>query len=138
MYSYAYDMARNARDQNAMKEIRDSYLAYMSKMFDHYEAYSAEMFGRDIPQTLVLTPSGLTADTADEFFEMARKRGYSFVSVNEAQEDPAYKTKESFYREAGISWFERWAMAKGERLRSEPEVDQSILATWNEKKARSK
>ena len=138
MYSYAYDMARNAHDANAMKEIRASYLTYMSKMFDHYEAYSLEMFGRDIPQTLVLTPSGLTADTADEFFEMAKKRGYEFVSINEAQQDPAYKTKENFYREAGISWFERWTLAKGEKLRVEPDVDQGILAIWNEKKSRSK
>lgn len=138
MYSYAYDMARNARDPNAVREIREAYLAYMSKMFDHYEAYSSEMFGRDIAQTMVLTPSGLTADTADELFEMARKRGYSFISINEAQQDPAYKTAENFYREAGISWFERWTMAKGEKLRDEPAVDQNILSIWNERKAKGK
>jgi beta-lactamase regulating signal transducer with metallopeptidase domain len=138
MYSYAYDMARNARDPNAAREIREAYLAYMSKMFDHYEAYSSEMFGRDIAQTMVLTPSGLTADTADELFEMARKRGYSFISINEAQQDPAYKTAENFYREAGISWFERWTMAKGEKLRDEPAVDQNILSIWNERKAKGK
>lgn len=135
MYSWAYDMARNDNDLNTMKEIRAAYIDYMSKMFDHYEAYSTEMFGRDIPQTMVLTSSRLVTDTADDFFAMATKRGYSFVPIDEAQGDAAYKTKEDFTGEAGISWFERWSMAKGMRLRSEPQVDAEVQKMWNEKKA---
>lgn len=138
MYSYAYDMARNDNDVNTMKEIREAYLSYMNKMFDHYEAYSTEMFGRDIPQTMVLTSSRLVSDTADDFFTMAAKRGYSFVPVEEAQADAAYRTKEDFTGEAGISWFERWTLAKGNKLRPEPEVDQLVQKIWNEKKAAAK
>jgi peptidoglycan/xylan/chitin deacetylase (PgdA/CDA1 family) len=137
MYSYAYDMARNDNDVNTMKEIRKAYLDYMGRMFDHYEAYSAEMFGRDIPQTMVLTPSRLITDTADEFFSMVTKRGYSFITVDEAQSDAAYKTREDFTGDAGISWFERWTMAKGNRLRTEPEVDASVLKTWKDRQAAS-
>jgi hypothetical protein len=107
----------------------------MGRMFDHYEAYSAEMFGRDIPQTMVLTPSRLITDTADEFFSMVTKRGYSFITVDEAQSDAAYKTREDFTGEAGISWFERWTMAKGNRLRPEPDVDASVLKTWKDRQA---
>ena len=138
MYSYAYDMARNDNDLNTMKEIREAYLAYMGKMFDHYEAYSTEMFGRDIPQTLVLTPSRLVTDTADEFFGMAAKRGYSFIAIDEAQSDEAYRTKENFTGDSGISWFERWAMAKGSKLRPEPEVDADVQRIWKEKQASAK
>ena len=135
MYSFAYDAARNDNDVNTMKEVRESYLAYMSKMFDHYEAYSAAMFGRDIPQTMVLTPSRLIMDTADEFFTMATKRGYSFVSIDEAQADPAYNTKEEFTGDAGISWFERWTLAKGAALRKEPEIDAAVQKVWKDREA---
>ncbi|HEX6126368.1 MAG TPA: M56 family metallopeptidase [Pyrinomonadaceae bacterium] len=138
MYSYAYDMARNDNDLNTMMEIRDAYLEYMSKMFDHYEAYSHEMFGRDIPQTMVLTPSRLITDTADEFFAMTAKRGYTFVSIDEAQSDVAYKTREDFMGDAGISWFERWTMAKGQKLRHEPDVDPLVRRAWNERKTTAK
>ena len=130
MYSYAYDTARNDNDVNTTKEIREAYLIYMSKMFDHYEAYTRDMFGRDIPQTMVLTPSRLVTDTADEFFAMAAKRGYSFITVDEAQGDRAYKTKESFAGEAGISWFERWSIAQGKPLRVEPGVDFAVERIW--------
>ena len=130
MYSYAYDIARNDNDVNTVKEIRESYLTYMSKMFDHYEAYSRDMFGRDIPQTMVLTSSRLVTDTADDFFAMAAKRGYEFITVDEAQGDRAYKTKESFTGEAGISWFERWSMSQGKALRVEPGVDFAVERIW--------
>ena len=138
MYSYAYDAARNDNDLNTMKGVRDAYLGYMNKMFDHYEAYSQDLFGRDIAQTMVLTPSRLITDTADEFFAMAAKRGYTFVAVDEAQGDPAYKTKEDFMGDAGISWFERWTMAKGQTLRKEPDVDRFVQKIWDERQATAK
>ncbi|HEX8368229.1 MAG TPA: M56 family metallopeptidase [Pyrinomonadaceae bacterium] len=136
MYSYAYDMARNDNDINTMREIREAFAGYMTKMFDHYEAYSQEIFGRDINQTMVLTPSRLVTDSANELFGMIEKRGYQFVSMEEALTDEAYKTEESFYGKAGISWFERWQMAKGKKLLDEPEVDAGVQKIWNENKAK--
>jgi hypothetical protein len=131
VYSFAYDMARKDNDINTMKEIRADYLDYMTRMTEHYEAYSTEMFGRDIAQTLVLTPSRLITDTADEFFGMLEKRGYKFVSMDEAQADEAYQTKEAIVEsQSGISWFERWQMAQGKKLRDEPRVSESVWRTW--------
>ena len=134
MYSYAYDMARNDNDINTMREIRASFISYMTKMFDHYEAYSQDMFGRDIAQTMVLTPSRLVADTGNDLFGMLEKRGYKFVSMSEAQGDPAYQTPEDFTGKAGISWFERWQMKQGKPLLDEPDPDANILKTWEAKK----
>ena len=138
MYSYAYDMARNDNDISTMTETRIAFLNYMSKMFDHFEAYSTGMFGRDISQTMVLTPSRLVADSADDLFGMIEKRGYKFVSMDEAQSDEAYKTPESFIGKSGISWFERWTMAAGKPLRDEPRVDEDIQKVWDKSRVKSK
>ena len=110
----------------------------MTKMFEHYEAYSQEMFGRDMAQTMVLTPSRLVTDSADELFGMIEKRGYRFVSMEEALSDEAYKTGENFYGKSGISWFERWQMAKGKKLLDEPEVHANVQKIWDENKAKAK
>jgi beta-lactamase regulating signal transducer with metallopeptidase domain len=134
MYSYAYDMARNDNDISTMNEIRIAFIKYMAEMFDHYEAYSQEMFGRDIAQTLVLTPSRLITDSSDELFGMIEKRGYKFVSIDEALADEAYQKAENFYGKAGISWFERWQMADGKRLLDEPKVSDEVQKIWDEKK----
>jgi len=139
MYSYAYDDALNNRDKDAANQIRTEFLDYMSKIFDHYEAYSAEMFGRDINQTMVLTTSRLVAESGDELFGMIENRGYKFVSMDEAQADEAYRTPDDYYPcKAGVSWFERWQFGQGKKLRAEPEVSQSVTDVWdnrNDKKA---
>lgn len=134
MFSFAYDMARNDNDVNTMKQVQTEFLDYMSKMFDHFEKYSQGMFGRDISQTMVLTPSRLVADSADELFGMIEKRGYKFVSMNEAQKDEAYNTPENFYGRSGISWFERWQMAQGKKLLDEPNVTKTAWEIWNKNK----
>jgi hypothetical protein len=132
MYSFAYDAGRKDNDLSEMQEIRAAFLDYMSKIFDHYEAYSQEMFGRDIAQTMVLTPSRLVADSADELFGMLENRGYKFVSMNEALKDTAYQTPEAVIEsKSGISWFERWRLAQNKKLRAEPQVNQSVEDFWN-------
>ncbi|HSU25594.1 MAG TPA: hypothetical protein VLI65_06410, partial [Pyrinomonadaceae bacterium] len=124
-------------DVNTMTEIRVAFVKYMDKMFDHYEAYSQEMFGRQIPQTMVLTPSRLVADSADDLFGMIRNRGYSFVSMDDALADDAYKTPENMFGQFGNSWFERWTYSQGKKLRDEPKVDESVEKIWQEKKPKS-
>ena len=136
MYSYTYCIAIKDNDFNTMKKIRREFFDYMTKMLAHYEAYSEEMFGRQIPQTMVLTPSRLVADTADELFGLLEKRDYAFVSINETQADDAYQTKENFVGESGISWFERWQMARGSRLREEPGVSQAVQKIWDKAKVK--
>jgi hypothetical protein len=131
-------MARNDNDVNTMNEVRTDFVNYMSKMFDHYEAYSKEMFGRDIPQTMVLTPSRLVADSADELFGMIRDRGYRFVSMDDALADDAYKTPENMFGEFGNSWFERWTYSQGKKLRDEPAVDAQIYSVWKGRSEKDK
>ena len=137
MYSHAYDAARKDNDVPTMKQIRAEFVDYMTKMLAHYEEYSAEMFGRDIAQTLVLTPSRLVADTSDDIFGMFEKSGYQFVSMDEAQADEAYQTPDDFSGKSGISWFERWQLSQGRKLRNEPKVSKSILDTWKNYQNRS-
>jgi beta-lactamase regulating signal transducer with metallopeptidase domain/peptidoglycan/xylan/chitin deacetylase (PgdA/CDA1 family) len=136
MYSYAYDMARNDNDINTMNEVRIEFVRYMDKMFDHYEAYSREMFGRDIPQTMVLTPSRLVTDSADELFGMIKRRGYKFVPMDEALSDEAYKTADNMTGEFGNSWFERWTFTQGKTLRDEPEVSEAVQSIWKARVAK--
>jgi beta-lactamase regulating signal transducer with metallopeptidase domain/peptidoglycan/xylan/chitin deacetylase (PgdA/CDA1 family) len=134
MYSYAYDIARMDNDISTMNEIRVEFIQYMDRMFDHYEAYSQEMFGRNISQTMVLTTSRLVADSADDLFGMIEKRGYKFVSMDEALKDEAYNTPENFVNKSGVSWFERWTLAQGKRLRDEPKVSEQVQKMWDENK----
>jgi beta-lactamase regulating signal transducer with metallopeptidase domain/peptidoglycan/xylan/chitin deacetylase (PgdA/CDA1 family) len=138
MYSYAYDIARNDNDIGTMTEVRVAFVNYISKMFDHYEGYSQDLFGRDISQTMVLTPSRLVADSFDDLFGMIQKRGYKFVTMEEAQADEAYKTREDFVGNSGISWFERWTLAGSKPLRAEPRVSEEVQKIWDKSRPKAK
>lgn len=78
--------------------------------------------------------SGLVTDSADDLFGMIQKRGYTFVSMDEAQADEAYKTPESFVGDSGISWFERWTLAQGKPLLDEPKINSGVQKIFQDKK----
>jgi hypothetical protein len=51
---------------------------------------------------------------------MLKRRGYSFVTLDEAMRDRAYRQPDTYTGAWGISWLQRWAMARGREFREEP------------------
>ena len=43
---------------------------------------------------------------------MLVRRGYAFVPLDQALEDPAYASPDRFTGGAGISWLHRWALTR--------------------------
>ena len=43
------------------------------------------------------------------------RRGYAFVRLEQALEDPAYASADTYTGPAGITWLHRWAMTQGKR-----------------------
>jgi hypothetical protein len=54
---------------------------------------------------------------------MMKKRGYQFISLEEALGDKAYKLEDKFAGRAGISWLQRWAMTQ----KHQPTIDEFKL-----------
>jgi len=93
---------------------------YMRRMFEFDEQLSRELFGREIPHVLLLTPSRLNADSFDELVSMIEARGYRFVTMDQATNDEAFKSKDTYTGQTGISWLQRWAITRGGSWRDEP------------------
>lgn len=120
IFSNAYLEARRRGDAEVMKRIADEYVAYMERVFAHYEQLSVKVFGREIPQVLMLSASVLNADTFDRLVEMLKKRSYSFTTLEAARRDEAFAAPQSYAGPWGISWIERWALEKGVDIRGDP------------------
>lgn len=130
MFSQVYDDAGVRRDGQTMRRVAEAYVPYMSEVFEFAESTSAEMFGYEIRQVLLLHASGLNADLGRDLFGMLKGRGYEFVSLSDALEDAAYRRPELYAGPVGWSWFHRWAFAAGERLKvapREPEFVDSLF-----------
>lgn len=131
IFARAYVNALNAKDRRLATALRARFVDYIEAKFDYYEQQSKRLFGREIPQVLLLHASALNAAAMDELLKRCEKRGYVFVTLEEVLRDPAYAHADGYRGGAGISWMHRWAMAK-ERPRlfyqGEPEVPADVMA----------
>uniref|UniRef100_Q01WL2 Polysaccharide deacetylase n=1 Tax=Solibacter usitatus (strain Ellin6076) TaxID=234267 RepID=Q01WL2_SOLUE len=101
--------------------VRETYLAYMESIFDFFEQRTREVVGRDIPQTLLIHASRLNADAMPALLAMMRRRGYQFVSLEDALKDSAYSLPNEYFGTGGFSWIHRWSRTKGMSNKGEPD-----------------
>ncbi|MCB1035750.1 MAG: polysaccharide deacetylase, partial [Acidobacteria bacterium] len=129
IFARAYDLAADRGDEAAMEGIAASYLRYMEAVFAYYEQQSVAILGYELPQVLLLHANRLNADTLDALAGTIRSRGYRFISLEEALEDPAYRRPDTYTGPAGITWLHRWALEDGKRgefFAGEPTVPEEI------------
>ncbi len=129
IFARAYDNAFDKKDAKLMKRVGDAYVPYMEAKLDYWERQSRKLFDREISQTMLIHANFINSDHLDDLAEMLRKRGYRFVSLEEALKDDAYRLPDTFLGAAGISWLHRWAMRKDRDLilPKEPMVPDFVL-----------
>jgi peptidoglycan/xylan/chitin deacetylase (PgdA/CDA1 family) len=115
VFARAYDRAIAGRDTSLQRRVRVEYLGYMDRVLTYYEKQSIVLLGRNIPHVLLLHANTLNADAFGELVTGYQKRGYRFVSLDYALQDPAYVMPDSYAGDAGITWLHRWAMTQGRR-----------------------
>jgi hypothetical protein len=114
-YDYIFARAYDRAAVDDRSRILDTYLAYMTSVVAYYEQQSQVIVGREVRQTLLLHANRLNADAMDRLAKMFEERGYTFISLDRALEDPAYTQDDSYVGPAGITWLHRWAMTQGKR-----------------------
>ena len=122
LFSRAYAELLTSGDEAGAARLRADYVAYMERMFEFYEDYSREVTGREIPQVLMLTAGALNADSFEDLAAMMKRRGYKFVTLEEATLDEAYSLPDTYTGARGDSWIARWAVTKGLKYRDTEEV----------------
>ncbi len=119
IFADVYYKAKRRGDEATAKRVADAYVPYMETMFDYFERLSVAVVGREVKQILLVHANELNADRFDELAAMMKRRGYSFITLEEALKDPAYKLPEAQVT-GGMSWLHRWRMAKGQQAEREP------------------
>lgn len=113
VYAAAYAKALRRGDTPVAMRIADDYLRYMDEVFTFFEDVSKRVTGREIPQILLLHANRLNADRFDALAEALTRRGYRFVSIGQALEDPAYRLRDEFVGAPANSWFNHWEITAG-------------------------
>src|SRR6187399_514313 len=87
IFSSGYDKAFDKKDKALMKRIGDAYIPYMESKLDYWERQSMKLFGREMSQTLLIHANFINSDYLDDLIAMFKRRGYRFVTLEEALKD---------------------------------------------------
>lgn len=115
LFALAYKRAKDRKDEALAGRIGQDYIAYMEKKLKYYEMLSNQLFGRNIHHILLMHSSLINADYLDALIGMYKANNYTFVSMADALNDPAYQTEITVFGNWGISWMDRWALSAGKK-----------------------
>jgi len=131
MYARVYEDARRRGDASLEKQLVDSYISYTAQVFEYYEKFSHDLIGYEPKQILLLHANWLEADHIGEILELLRKRGYQFVSLEQALSDPAYSMPDTYIGEEGTNWIDHWAITRGHPPQNTPVFPQWVIDRAN-------
>ncbi len=86
---YARCKAKN--DSKAIAALEDTYLSAADESIGYSRGLSHALYGRDIPYVLLLHIGALDAEMLPQLLRLYRSRGFTFVTLAEAETDEFYR-----------------------------------------------
>jgi peptidoglycan/xylan/chitin deacetylase (PgdA/CDA1 family) len=127
MFAGLYEDAKKRNDTALQQQIVKDYLAYHDAVFAYAEQLSVKIVGYEPKQILLLHASNLEADHIGELLDVLRKRGYRFITLQDALGDPAYALPDTYVGEEGTGWLEHWAITQGKIPQGAPVFPQWVI-----------
>lgn len=121
IFAAVYAFALKSGDRETATRVAAAYLAYMETVFQFNEDLAQDLFERPIRAVLLLHANELNADHSGEVFALLRRRGYDFVTLSRALEDPAYLSPDQYVGRFGISWMHHWEQSMGRPRSGSPD-----------------
>ena len=103
---------RKGDKENAARLAAD-YLRFSDEKFAYAEATATKLMGRDISHVLLLHANAINADHFGALADVIKKRGYRFVTLEEALKDEAYKQPDTYAGDYGHTWLRHWELTAG-------------------------
>jgi peptidoglycan-N-acetylglucosamine deacetylase len=127
MYAPVYDDAQKRGDTKLQEELVHSYLSYSDSVFAYSEQLAKQIMGHEPKQILLLHGNQLEAEHIGELLDIMRKRGYRFISLEDALSDQAYSLPDTYIGEEGTGWLDHWAITMGKPPQGAPVFPQWVI-----------
>jgi peptidoglycan/xylan/chitin deacetylase (PgdA/CDA1 family) len=119
LFDAVYSDAVTKHDPAMQERVPEAYLQHTKDAVAYAEDLSRQSFGRQISQIMLLHDDALNADHLDAVLSAFEQRGYRFISLDQALQDPAYATPDDYIGPDGLTWLERWQIALGKPFHPE-------------------
>ena len=126
MWNDTYGRCADQHNSAAIASLHDSYLATADEYITYSRSLSRSLYGRDIPYVLLLHVGAFDAKMLPELVALYRKRGFQFVTLPQAEADPAYSADPAIAYPGGGLLMELEAARRNVALptgASEPEAE---------------
>lgn len=125
--------ARKKGDERALARIGEEYQQSLQLEVRTYESLGDELFGRPVPQILLLHANEVGAAQWDRLFTWLEERGYRFAGVDEVMADPAFSRPQRYVSHFGSSLWDRLAAEQGteKALVEVRTLIQTQVEAWN-------
>ena len=90
LWNAPYARCSEQHNQAAIASLEKSYLAAADRGIEIARQTSQALYGRDIPYVLLLHIGAFDARVFPQLVQLLRSRGFTFVTLQQAQQDPAY------------------------------------------------
>ena len=127
MFAGLYEDAKQRNDTALQQQIVKEYLAYHDAAIAFAEQLSKQVVGYEPKQILLLHASNLEADHIGELLDVLRKRGYRFITLEDALGDQAYSLPDTYVGEEGTGWIDHWAITQGKIPQGAPPFPQWVI-----------
>ncbi len=121
MYAAAYASALRQGERDLARRLADDYVRYMEQSIEFWERVEQHVVGRPIRHVLLLHVNDINADCFDRLAVMMKRRGYRFITLDEALEDEAYSLPDDWVGRWGLSWLHRWGITAGKKRLADPD-----------------
>ena len=127
MFAGVYDDAKKRGDATLQQKLTQGYLEYSDAMFAYAEQLAKQTIGYEPKQILLLHGNQLEADHIGDLIELMRKRGYRFITLEDALSDQAYGLPDTYVGEEGTGWIDHWAITLGKPPQGSPVFPQWVI-----------
>jgi peptidoglycan/xylan/chitin deacetylase (PgdA/CDA1 family) len=116
LFDEAFTRALRERDSNMQGRIKQAFLDHTAKQIAYYAGLNRQALGYEPPAIMLLHVNRLNAATLEAQLALFKQAGYRFVSLTEAQTDPAYAQAPRLATRFGPMWGYRWAQDRGVKV----------------------
>jgi len=128
-----WTVARRAGDAKGMARVASDYQAALRLAARHHEARGDRLFGRPVPQILLLHANEVGSAQWDALFSWLEESGHRFATADEVLADPAFAEPHRFVATHGVGLWDRIAHGRREdevRRQVAAALDRQVQA-WN-------
>ena len=116
-------------DTVAIQRLHDTYLATAASYIETYRTMAKTLYGREMPYVLLLHAGAFDARMLPELLALYRSRGFRFISLPEAERDPAYAEDPDFGYHGGGALTEQLTAKRGLKFPVNTKPYQELEAT---------